>query len=182
MIEQTDGKRCIDRIEMVDEIEYDDVIKCDHVADKKCHTTFSTNYQSVQEEECQDTFKKNCVFEYEHVVKTTTFCSTTLNKDCDAPGCGFSEGEEECYDKTQEVVQKAPQEKCTIEPAITCKQVTKQVPKLGPTEECVLISKEVCAEQKINRRPIKKPVFRKWCYVPGKEKSSGKAKAPAKKV
>ena len=53
---------------MVEDIEYDDVIKCDHVTDKKCHTTFSTNYQSVQEEECQDTFKKNCVFEYEHVV------------------------------------------------------------------------------------------------------------------
>jgi len=169
VIEQPDGKRCIDKIEMVEDIEYDDEIQCDQVAEKECRTTFNTNYRSEQEEECEDTFKKNCKIEQEHTVKTITFCSTTLIKDCEGEECGFSEGEEECFDKTQSVVQKAPKMKCSLEPAVTCKNVTKLIPKLGPTEECVMVTKEVCKEKKVNRRVVKKPVARKWCYVPNNE-------------
>ena len=39
-----DGKRCIDKVEMVEVIEYDDVVQCDHSYDKRCHTTYVTNY------------------------------------------------------------------------------------------------------------------------------------------
>ena len=39
-----DGKRCIDKVEMVEEIVYDDVVTCDHSYDKRCHTTYVTNY------------------------------------------------------------------------------------------------------------------------------------------
>merc|ERR1711937_291395 len=46
----SDGKRCIDKVEMVEEIEYDDVVQCDHSYDKRCHTTYVTNYESQQEE------------------------------------------------------------------------------------------------------------------------------------
>merc|ERR1711915_38945 len=35
-----DGKRCIDKVEMVEETEYDDVVQCDHSYDKRCHTTY----------------------------------------------------------------------------------------------------------------------------------------------
>merc|ERR1712110_325538 len=45
-----DGKRCIDKVEMIEEIEYDDVVQCDHGYDKRCHTTYVTNYDSQQEE------------------------------------------------------------------------------------------------------------------------------------
>merc|ERR1712117_942276 len=38
-----DGKRWI---EMVEETEYDDVVQCDHSYDKRCHTTYVTNYES----------------------------------------------------------------------------------------------------------------------------------------
>merc|ERR1719270_2289876 len=38
----SDGKRCIDKVEMVEEIEYDDVVQCDHSYDKRCHTTYVT--------------------------------------------------------------------------------------------------------------------------------------------
>ena len=47
----SDGKRCIDKVEMVEETEYDDVVQCDHSYDKRCHTTYVTNYESQQEEE-----------------------------------------------------------------------------------------------------------------------------------
>merc|ERR1711936_672750 len=247
-----DGKRCIDKVEMIEEIEYDDVVQCDHSYDKRCHTTYVTNYDSQQEEECEENFRKNCFIEYEQIAfnETVEICRTPLVKDCNiegpeicrteyesecwtkqeehkveddvvecrteveekceettsgytteencskwprevcsvskkqvkkytpktgctkeprelcAPaGCGFKQGPEECYDKLQTVVQDAPKETCSLEPQRTCKQV----PKLSPTEECVDVPKEVCTRSRTNPRPVKKPVVKKWCYVPSEE-------------
>jgi len=251
-----DGKRCIDKVEMVEETEYDDVVQCDHSYDKRCHTTYVTNYESQQEEECEENFRKNCFIEYEKIAfnETVQICRTPLVKDCNvqgpeicrteyesecwtkqevhdveddvvscetvvdekcedetsgyttntkcskwprevcsvskknvkkytpitgctkeprelcAPaGCGFTQGEEECYDKVQTVVQDAPKEQCSLEPQRTCKHVTKLVPKLTPTEECVDVPKEVCTRSRTNPRKVKKPVVKKWCYVPSEE-------------
>ena len=74
-----------------------------------------------------------------------------------------------CYDKTQTVVQDAPKEECALEPQRTCAHVTKLVPKLEPDEECVDVPKEVCTRSKSNPRKVKKPVVKKWCYVPSEE-------------
>merc|ERR1712077_119099 len=167
----SDGKRCIDKVEMVEETEYDDVVQCDHSYDKRCHTTYVTNYDSQQEEECEENFRKSCFIEYEKIAfnETVEICRTPLVKDCDvqgpeicrteyesecwtkqevhdveddvvecrteieekcedetsgyttntkcskeprelcAPaGCGFTQGEETCYDKQQTIVQDAP--------------------------------------------------------------------------
>jgi len=250
------GKKCIDKVEMVEETEYDDVVQCDHSYDKRCHTTYVTNYESQQEEECEENFRKNCFIEYEKIAiqETVEVCRKPLVKDCEvegpeicrteyesecwtkqeehdveddiveckteveekcedetsgyttntkcskwpkevctvekkpvkkytpitgctkepreicAPsGCGFKEGEEECFDKTQTIVQDAPKEQCTLEPQRTCKHVTKLVPKLEPTEECVDVPKEVCTRSRTNPRKVKKPVVKKWCYVPSEE-------------
>merc|ERR1712106_36197 len=198
-----DGKKCIDKVEMVEETEYDDVVQCDHSYDKRCHTTYVTNYESQQEEECEENYRKSCFIEYEQIAfnETVAVCRTPLVKDCDvqgpeicrteyesecwtkqevhdveddvvecetvieekcedetsgyttntkcstwpkevctvskkpvkkytpitgctkeprelcAPaGCGFKQGSEECYDKTQTVVQDAPKEQCSLEP------------------------------------------------------------------
>jgi len=241
---------------MVEETEYDDVVQCDHSYDKRCHTTYVTNYESQQEEECEENFRKSCFIEYEQIAfnETVAVCRTPLVKDCDvqgpeicrteyesecwtkqevhdveddvvecetiqdekcedetsgyttftkcskwprevcnvqkkavkkytpitgctkeprelcAPaGCGFKEGAEECYEKTQTVVQDAPKEECSLEPQRTCAHVTKLVPKLEPTEECVDVPKEVCTRSKSNPRKVKKPVVKKWCYVPSEE-------------
>merc|ERR1712038_1650522 len=250
------GKRCIDKVEMVEQIEYDDVVQCDHSYDKRCHTTYVTNYESQQEEECDENFRKNCFIEYEQIAITENVevCRTPLVKDCDASGpeicrteyesecwtkqeehdvtddvvscetvyeekcedetsgyttntkctkwprevcavdkkdvkkftpitgctkepvtlcgpagCGFVPGEPVCHDKVQTIVQDAPKEQCTLEPQRTCKHVTKLVPKLEPKEECVDVPKEVCTRSRTNPRPVKKPVVKKWCYVPSEE-------------
>jgi len=251
-----DGKRCIDKVEMVEETEYDEVVQCDHSYDRRCHTSYVTNYESQQEEECEENFRKNCFIDYEKIAfnETVQICRTPLVKDCDvqgpeicrteyesecwtkqeehdveddvvecttvqdekcadetsgyttftkcskwprevcsvakknvkkytpitgctkeprelcAPaGCGFKEGAEVCYDKTQTIVQDAPKEECTLEPQRTCAHVTKLVPKLEPTEECVDVPKEVCTRSRTNPRKVKKPVVKKWCYVPTEE-------------
>jgi len=251
-----DGKRCIDKVEMIEETEYDEVVQCDHSYDRRCHTTYVTNYESQQEEDCEENFRKNCFINYEKIAfnETVQVCRTPLVKDCDvqgpeicrteyesecwtkqeehdveddvvecetiqdekcedetsgyttftkcskwprevcdvkkkrvtkytpitgctkeprelcAPaGCGFKEGAEVCYDKTQTVVQDAPKEECSLEPQRTCAHVTKLVPKLEPTEECVDVPKEVCTRSRTNPRKVKKPVVKKWCYVPTEE-------------
>jgi hypothetical protein len=252
----SDGKRCIDKVELVEETEYDDVVQCDHSYDKRCHTSYVTTYESQQEEECEENFRKNCFIDYEKVAsqEIVEFCRTPLVKDCDiqgpeicrteyesecwtkqeehdveddvvecstvkeekcedetsgyttntkctiwprevcnvnkksvtkftpitgctkeprelcAPaGCGFKQGDEVCHEKIQTVVQDAPKEQCTLEPQRTCRHVTKLVPKLVPTENCVDVPKEVCTRSRTNPRLVAKPIVKKWCYVPSAE-------------
>merc|ERR1712193_171830 len=83
-----DGKRCIDKVEMIEEIEYDDVVQCDHSYDRRCHTTYVTQYESQQEEECEENFRKSCFIEYEQIAfnETAEICRTPLVKDCDIQG------------------------------------------------------------------------------------------------
>merc|ERR1712168_564768 len=45
------GERCIDKVVMVEETEYDDVIECKHSYSQKCHTTYTTDFEPQQEEE-----------------------------------------------------------------------------------------------------------------------------------
>merc|ERR1712168_595415 len=120
-----DGKKCIDKVEMIEEIEYDDVVQCDHSYDRRCHTTYVTQYESQQEEDCEENFRKNCFIEYEQIAfnETAEICRTPLVKDCDIQGPEIcrTEYESECYDKVQTVVQDAPKEQCTLEPQRTCK-------------------------------------------------------------
>ena len=39
---------------MIEETEYDDVVQCDHSYDRRCHTTYVTNYESQQEKLAQN--------------------------------------------------------------------------------------------------------------------------------
>ena len=271
----SDGKKCIDKVEMVEETEYDDVVQCDHSYDRRCHITYITNYVSQQEVECEENYVKSCYIDYETIAfnETVTVCRNPLVKDCEvsgpeicktvyesecwtkqevhdveddvvdckteheekcvdetagyttstkcskwpkevcsvskqqvkkytpvtgcnkeprelcAPaGCGFKQviyftglrsrfisiecihqGPEECHDQKKTIVQEAPKEECTLEPRRTCKHVTKLVPKLEPKEECVDVPKEVCTRSRQNPRKVRKPVIKKWCYVPSEE-------------
>merc|ERR1711936_1136880 len=100
-----DGKRCIDKVEMIEEIEYDDVVQCDHSYDKRCHTTYVTNYDSQQEEECEENFRKSCFIEYEKIAfnETVEICRTPLVKDCNVQGPEIcrTEYESECWTKQE---------------------------------------------------------------------------------
>ena len=251
-----DGKRCIDKVQMVEETVYDEVMQCDHSYDRRCHTTYTTSYESQQEEECEENFRKTCFIEYEKTARNETVnvcreplvntcegsvevcktvyesecwtkqeaheveddvveCTTELETKCqdETSGyttntkcsewpkevctvskkpvtkytpitgctkepreiCGLSDsctlvpGETECYDKTQTIVSDAPKEQCSLEPQRTCSHVTKLVPKLEPKEECTDVPKEVCTRSRTNPRKVKKPVVKKWCYIPTEE-------------
>merc|ERR1711872_1109117 len=93
----------------------DDVVECETVQDEKCDDETSG-------------------------YTTFTKCLKEPRELCAPAGCGFKEGAEVCYDKTQTIVQDAPD------------------------EECVDVPKEVCTRSKTNPRKVKKPVVKKWCY------------------
>ena len=73
---------------MVEETVYDEVITCDHSYDKRCHTSYITNYESQQEEECEENFKKVFMINYEDLAYNSTveICRKPLVKDCDITG------------------------------------------------------------------------------------------------
>ena len=61
------GERCIDKVVMVEETEYDEHIECHHSYSERCHTTYTTDFEPQQEEECEENFKKSCFIEYKKV-------------------------------------------------------------------------------------------------------------------
>merc|ERR1712168_898304 len=129
----------------------DDVVTCETIQDEKCED--ETSGYTTQTK-CSKWPREVCSVEKKKVKKYTpiTGCTKEPRELCAPAGCGFKEGAEVCQDKTK-----------------TCAHVTKLVPKLSPTEECVDVPKEVCTRSKSNPRKVKKPVVKKWCYVPSEE-------------
>merc|ERR1739838_92344 len=164
------GKKCIDKVEMVEETEYDDVVQCDHSYDKRCHTTYVTNYESQQEEECEENFRKSCFIEYEQIAfnETAEICRKPLIKDCEVEGPEIcrTEYESECWTKqevhdveddvvscTTEVEEKCEDEtsgyttntKCSKWPKEVCNVEKKAVKKYTPITGCTKEPREICA-------------------------------------
>ena len=79
------------------------------------------------------------------------------------------QGPEECHEKTINLIQDDPKETCNLEPRIVCQFVTKLVPKLEPSEECVDVPKEVCIRERGNPRKVQRPTVKRWCYVASQE-------------
>merc|ERR1712156_942964 len=50
------GERCIDKVVMVEETEYDDVVTCKHSYSEKCHTTYTTDFEPQQEESSMSSY------------------------------------------------------------------------------------------------------------------------------
>jgi len=250
------GRKCIDKLMMVEETVWDDVMTCDHSYDTRCHISYITTYESQQEEECDENYRKVCVIDFEQKAfnESVEICNTPLVKDCNVPGpevcrtvyesvcetrqkvhqveddvtncvtevmtkcrdvtqgyqtkqecdewpvqrcsiskqkvnkytpetschkepkevcapepCSFTNGTVQCHSEVKTVVVDHPVESCDMEPVRTCRHVTKQVPKLVPKEECSDVPKEICSRTRVNPQKKKRPVIKKWCYVPTKE-------------
>ena len=100
---QEDGKKCVQKVMMVEELIWDDVVTCDHSYDKRCHTTYKTSFDSVQEEECEENFRKTCYITMVDTAMNVTqnVCKKPMVKDCDIEGepvCR-TEYQSECWSK-----------------------------------------------------------------------------------
>jgi len=161
------GERCIDKVVMVEETEYDDVVTCKHSYSEKCHTTYTTDFEPQQEEDCEENFVKSCFIEYRKVAseETVTFCHTPILLEGDgeevcqtvyesACTTRYAEHdvqddtvecetiqEEKCEDVTQGYT---TEQKCTKWPVQKCKTSAGKVKKYSPETECKKVPREVC--------------------------------------
>ena len=107
-----DGKKCVQKVMMVEELIWDDVVTCDHSYDKRCHMTYKTSFDSVQEEECEENFRKTCFITMVDTAMNVTqnVCKKPMVKDCDIEGepvCR-TEYQSECWSK------QIPHEVCSL--------------------------------------------------------------------
>jgi len=161
------GERCIDKVVMVEETEYDDVVTCKHSYSEKCHTTYTTDFEPQQEEDCEENFVKSCFIEYKKVASedAVTFCHTPITLEGGGPevcqkvyesacttryqehdveedisDCEIVK-EEKCEDVTQGYT---TEQKCTTWPRQVCKVGSSRTKKYSPETECVPVPREVC--------------------------------------
>jgi len=142
----------------------DDVVVCQTVVEEKCEDE-SSGYTTNTK--CSKWPREVCSLSKQQTTKYTplTKCTKVPVELCGPSGCGFKEGEEECIEKTQTVIGDRPEETCSLDPQVSCKHVTKLVPKLVEVENCFDVPKEICVRSEVNPRKVKKPVIKKWCYV-----------------
>jgi len=161
------GERCIDKVVMVEETEYDDVVTCKHSYSEKCHTTYTTDFEPQQEEDCEENFVKSCFIEYRKVASedTVTFCHTPIEIQGDGPEVCETVYESQCetryqeHDVSDDVVEcetiqdekcedvtqgYTTEQKCTKWPRVVCEKDTKNVKKYSPETECKKVPREVC--------------------------------------
>jgi len=164
------GKKCIDKIMLVEETEYDVVVTCDHSYDQRCHTSYTTSYEAQQEEECQEDFKKVCFIEMVVVAfnETQDLCKKPLVKDCEIEGepvCR-TEYQAECWTKQvvheveddiaecktvhqemcrDEVVGYTSTKVCEDWPHEECEITKQKVTKHTPMTGCEKVPTELCA-------------------------------------
>jgi len=162
------GERCIDKVVMVEETEYDDHIECKHSYSEKCHTTYTTDFEPQQEEECNENFKKSCFIEYKKVAiqETVKKCVNTVEvvpgddecKKVTQSVCVTSQHahdveddivdcvdvqDEKCEDVTQGYT---TEQKCTKWPRRECTKSTERVTKYTPHTECKPNVIELCGQ------------------------------------
>jgi len=161
------GERCIDKVVMVEETEYDEQIECHHSYSERCHTTYTTDFEPQQEEECEENFKKSCFIEYKNVAfdEEVKFCHTPLICEGEGPEECKTVYESQCQtryheheveddvvecetiqdEKCEDVTQGyTTEQKCTKWPRQVCTNEKKTVKKYTPETECKKIPRELC--------------------------------------
>jgi hypothetical protein len=178
------GERCIDKVVMVEETEYDEHIECHHSYSERCHTTYTTDFEPQQEEECEENFKKSCFIEYKKVAQEEPIrfchtplicegegpeeCKTVYESQCetryhehevedDVVDCK-TEQEEKCEDVTQGYT---TEQKCTKWPKQVCDSKKANVKKYSPETECKKVPRELCGPSGCELKPGPEECFDK---------------------
>jgi len=96
-------EKCVQKVMMVEETVWENHEDCYHSYDKRCHKSYTTTYTSVQEEECDEVFRKICYIEMVDVAQnvSTNVCRRPLVKDCNVQGEEIcrTEYQSECWSK-----------------------------------------------------------------------------------
>merc|ERR1711971_1243844 len=163
--EAEENVKCMKKIMMVESLEYDTEVKCDHSYEEMCYTSLVTVYNSHVEQECQEDYVKDCYINYDKAAteNTVRVCTKKMVKEC--PGdsgddiiCSIHH-QSECWTKQHEhkVTEDVPEcEKVPVElcaPAgcsfresdeAECEDKTVTLIHDEPEETCDIQPKTVC--------------------------------------
>lgn len=159
----------------------DDHVECFEEAEQKCE---SQTQGYTTSEKCTNWPVRKCGRVEQKTTKKyspETECRKVPIELCGPGACPTEPGPEECQERTQTIVQEVPEETCNLEPQRICKHVTKLVPHLKATENCIDIPKEVCSRSRTNPRTVDKPIIKKWCYTPAGPTSKRPPPPPTEK-
>jgi len=163
----SENVKCMKKIMMVESLEYDTEVKCDHSYEEMCYTSLVTVYNSHVEQECQEDYVKDCYINYDKAAteNTVRVCTKKMVKEC--PGdsgddiiCSIHH-QSECWTKQHEhkVTEDVPEcktveeKKCNDDVQGTCQTFERQVCDIktqtvshySPVTECEKVPVELCA-------------------------------------
>merc|ERR1712141_19359 len=147
-------KKCVQKVMMVEETVWEDHETCDHSYDKRCHKSYTTTYTAVQEEECDEVFRKICYIEMVDIATnvTTNVCRRPLVKDCnpsdDRETICRTEYQSECWSKQIPHEVEDDVAECVTVQDRMCKEetsgyTTKEKCEDWPRQECTVVKKKV---------------------------------------
>jgi len=120
------GFCCIEKDEEITSMQKDPILECTHKNIEKCHYTYVTQFDSAQEEVCEENFEKSCqvTFKQQAFNETIKKCYRPIEKVCDGSG---------------------PQQcKTMYESACTTRYIEKQPGKFVGDTNCEKLPIEIC--------------------------------------
>ena len=79
----------MDKVVMVDDVEYEEKILCHHVNTESCFNVYRTQYKPKRHKECTESFRKDCTIVSEEVTVplVVNVCEETVQRTCaEGPG------------------------------------------------------------------------------------------------
>lgn len=148
----SDGSRCRDKVEVVEQIVYDEVVTCQHKEDRQCQTSLVTRYNSQQVEECKERYIKTCHIQYQPTAfqETLQVCSRPMVKDCtvtvDQRCRTFTQTE--CWTKREEQEVEEDVAECReVAGRQECRVDRRKVTKGRPVTGCDQVPVELCSQE-----------------------------------
>lgn len=120
------GFCCIEKDEEISSLQKDPILECTHKNLEKCHYTYVTQFDTAQEEICEENFEKTCqvTFKQQAFNETVKKCYKPIEKVCDGSG------PKQC--------------KTVYESACTTRYIEKQPGKFVGDTNCEKLPIEIC--------------------------------------
>ena len=120
------GFCCIEKDEEITSLQKDPILECKHKNIEKCHYTYVTQFDTAQEEVCEEIFEKSCqvTFKQQAFNETVKKCYKPIEKVCDGSG------PKQC--------------KTVYESACTTRYIEKQPGKFVGDTNCEKLPIEIC--------------------------------------
>lgn len=121
-----DGRLCVIKEETLETLAKDPILECRHKNIEKCHYTYVTAFNSVQEEVCEENFEKLCqiTFKKQATRETVKKCYRPMKKVCNGQGA------QEC--------------RTVYETSCTTRYVQKKLGKFVGDTQCEKLPLEIC--------------------------------------